>query len=112
MQTSVLLPLELNQTLPNGGNADKVTEAWCIQCLDCDKVLLVKMRHTETFAGAPWHFAMPADERATASRGDLLQFVEQSLGIDEIGCIEAFGKPVVDSLKQFSGFVTSALIFP
>ena len=42
------------------------------QCLDRDKVPLVKMRHTETFADAPWHTAMPADERSTTSRGDLI----------------------------------------
>ena len=82
------------------------------QCLDRDKVPLVKMRHTETFADAPWHTAMPADERSTASRSDLIQFVEQSLGIDEIRRIEAFGKPVVDSLKKLSGFLPPALIFP
>jgi hypothetical protein len=55
---------------------------------------------------------MPADERSTASRSDLIQFAEQSLGIDEIRRIEAFGKPVVDSLKKLSGFLPPALIFP
>jgi len=42
------------------------------------------MRHMETFADAPWHTAILADERSTASRAVRIQFVEQSLGIDEI----------------------------
>jgi hypothetical protein len=102
----------LNQYFTNVGCADKAAEAWCIQCLDYDKVPLVLMRHTETFADAPWHSAMPANELSTASRGDLIQFVEQSLGIDEIRRIEAFGKPAVDSLKKLLGFLPPALIFP
>jgi hypothetical protein len=55
---------------------------------------------------------MQAGELSTASRGELRQFVEQSIGIDEIRRIEAFGKPVVDSLKKLSGFLLLASLLP
>jgi hypothetical protein len=40
------------------------------------------------------------------------QFVEQRLGVLEVGGLETFGKPAVDFSKQLTGFFSLALLLP
>ncbi len=40
----------------------------------------------------------------------LLQFLEQRLGILQVGGVEAFGEPAVDGLEERAGLVALALV--
>ena len=44
--------------------------------------------------------------------GLCVQLIEQRLGIFEVCCIKAFGKPAVDRRKQLAGLLPFALTLP